>query len=555
MSPEEEPSFVGKLYRKRWVMLFLFSLSSACNAYHWIHLSIISDRVLFVWGASIPGDTPDQRQLAVDWLSLVYLLSYLPLIVPAMWLLDRFGLRLSISLAVIITAVGAWLKCLAGAFAVGPIISRPLNPRDTSAFPILMLAQTLEATAQVFILGVPAQLAATWFGETEMSTATSIGVLANQLGVALGFGIPPVIVPAASENSTIAATEFSSIHQRMMYFLYGSAVFTTLPLIPVLIFFRTKPKIAPTYSQHRRRIMDYKANTFVESKEIEVHVNGRVPSSAHGNEHGPYTSNASSSLRDSVLTRKELLGQSFTTEDLQDIRSLSTFKAELCVDQMSFKEQLKKSLTNVNYILLVFSYGINTGVYYALGTLLNVILQAYFPANVHIGWIGFTMVVSGIIGSVVVGVILDKTKKFRLIIVLVYLITLIWMGGFTGLLLLKNYPLAYVSMFCLGFTMTGFLPLGFEFAAELTYPINEGLTSGMLNASAQLCGIIFTLTASKLTTVWDVKWINTLFTGLLLIGFTLMAVIKEDLRRQNVLRQQSNAVAENANDASKETLS
>lgn len=34
--------------------------------------------------------------------------------------------------------------------------------------------------------------------------------------------------------------------------------------------------------------------------------------------------------------------------------------------------------------------------------------------------------------------------------------------------------------------MTGFLPLGFEFAAELTYPENEGLTSGLLNASAQV---------------------------------------------------------------------
>ncbi|VEL33968.1 unnamed protein product [Protopolystoma xenopodis] len=35
------------------------------------------------------------------------------------------------------------------------------------------------------------------------------------------------------------------------------------------------------------------------------------------------------------------------------------------------------------------------------------------------------------------------------------------------------------------FFMTGYLPLGFEFAAETTYPEQEGLTSGILNASAQ----------------------------------------------------------------------
>ena len=33
--------------------------------------------------------------------------------------------------------------------------------------------------------------------------------------------------------------------------------------------------------------------------------------------------------------------------------------------------------------------------------------------------------------------------------------------------------------------MTGYLPLGFEFAAEITYPESEGTSSGLLNASAQ----------------------------------------------------------------------
>ena len=34
--------------------------------------------------------------------------------------------------------------------------------------------------------------------------------------------------------------------------------------------------------------------------------------------------------------------------------------------------------------------------------------------------------------------------------------------------------------------MTGYLPVGFEFAAELTYPESEGTSSGLLNASAQV---------------------------------------------------------------------
>lgn len=34
--------------------------------------------------------------------------------------------------------------------------------------------------------------------------------------------------------------------------------------------------------------------------------------------------------------------------------------------------------------------------------------------------------------------------------------------------------------------MTGYLPVGFEFAAELTYPESEGTSSGLLNACAQV---------------------------------------------------------------------
>lgn len=36
------------------------------------------------------------------------------------------------------------------------------------------------------------------------------------------------------------------------------------------------------------------------------------------------------------------------------------------------------------------------------------------------------------------------------------------------------------------FFMTGYLPLGFEFAVELTYPESEGMSSGLLNVSAQV---------------------------------------------------------------------
>ncbi len=45
-----------------------------------------------------------------------------------------------------------------------------------------------------------------------------------------------------------------------------------------------------------------------------------------------------------------------------------------------------------------------------------------------------------------------------------------------------------LSVWCLRFSffMTGYLPLGFEFGVEITYPESEGTSSGLLNAFAQV---------------------------------------------------------------------
>jgi FLVCR family feline leukemia virus subgroup C receptor-related protein len=37
--------------------------------------------------------------------------------------------------------------------------------------------------------------------------------------------------------------------------------------------------------------------------------------------------------------------------------------------------------------------------------------------------------------------------------------------------------------------MTGYLPVGFEFGVEITYPESEGTSSGLLNTSAQVSAL------------------------------------------------------------------
>lgn len=156
---KEEKKLETKLYRRRFAVLTVFSLYSLVNAFQWIQYSIIANVFTQYYGVT---------NYKVDWLSIVYMVAYVPLIFPATWLLDRKGLRLTALLGAGLNCVGAWLKCA----SVSPEL-----------FGVTVTAQVICSVAQVFILGLPSRIASVWFGPREVSTACATAVLGNQVGV------------------------------------------------------------------------------------------------------------------------------------------------------------------------------------------------------------------------------------------------------------------------------------------------------------------------------------------------------------------------------------
>lgn len=80
--------------------------------------------------------------------------------------------------------------------------------------------------------------------------------------------------------------------------------------------------------------------------------------------------------------------------------------------------------------------------------------------------------------------------------------------------------------------MTGYLPVGFEFAAELTYPEPEGTSAGILNAAAQVFGIGFTIVYADLLNAYGDIAANITMAGMMVLGTVVTACIRSDLRRQ-----------------------
>lgn len=69
-----------KLYKRRWPMLFLFVLCSMANAIQWIQYSIIPNVIMNFYNVT---------SFTVDLTSIVYMVTYIPLIFPASWILDK----------------------------------------------------------------------------------------------------------------------------------------------------------------------------------------------------------------------------------------------------------------------------------------------------------------------------------------------------------------------------------------------------------------------------------------------------------------------------------
>lgn len=415
------------LYRRRWLIVFLFSSYSLCNSYQWIQYGIISNIVAKFYGVDY---------FTIDWMSMIYMLTYIPFIFPVTWLLEKKGLRVVALVATAFNCLGTWVKVAS---------ARP------DLFAVTFLGQFCCSFAQVFILGMPSRIASVWFGSDEVSTACSIGVFGNQLGIAIGFLVPPILVPNVDDKEELA------YHIRNMFFI--TAGVATLLFILVIFVFQERPELPPTQAQAIAR---------------------SIPP-----------------------------------------------------EQYSYTASILRLLRNKPFILLIISYGLNVGCFYAVSTLLNRMIIAFYPGKeVEAGRIGLTIVIAGMVGSLICGIWLDKTKTYKQTTLAVYLMSLVGLVVYAATLGLGHLWVVYITAGALGFFMTGYLPLGFEFAVELTYPESEGTSSGLLNCAAQVFGIIFTIAQGKIIDRFGTLASNIFLCVFLVIGTIMTGLIKADLRRQ-----------------------
>jgi MFS family permease len=147
-----------------------------------------------------------------------------------------------------------------------------------------------------------------------------------------------------------------------------------------------------------------------------------------------------------------------------------------------------KILHQRNFILLLFIFFIGLGVFNAVTTWIEDILKPRHISITQAGIIGGLMVVGGVIGAVIIPWLSDRYHK-RVPFLIIALIGTI--PGLIGITYATEYWLLLLSAFSLGFFLLSAGPVGFQYAAEITYPAPEGMSNGLLLLMGQISGIIF----------------------------------------------------------------
>jgi len=205
---------------KRYLILIMYGICSMEKSFQWINLSTITNKVALYYQVD---------NIAVNWTSVLFMITFIPLVLPTGWLIERIGLRKAVLIGSTGITIGAIIKCFAC---------------QSDRFYIVILGQIVVSLSEQFIFCIPARIASVWFPDHQVSLATGFGIFGNQCGIALGFLIPQYLLKNLETRDEIG--------EGLYNLFVGTAVVSGLTWIILVFLFDDAPKHAPGAARLRK---------------------------------------------------------------------------------------------------------------------------------------------------------------------------------------------------------------------------------------------------------------------------------------------------------------
>jgi MFS family permease len=195
-----------KVYGYRWIMLLVFMFAVVVNQLLWITFAPITSDAARYYGVS---------DLSIGLLSLVFMLVYIVVSVPASWAIDTYGIRVAVGIGAALTGGFGLLRGLLAA-----------------NYTWVLVAQVGIAVGQPFILNAISTVAARWFPMEERATAAGLGSLAMYLGILLGMALTPFLTSPLGIAGMLLAYGAVSVLAALVFFVLARERPPTPPCPP-----------------------------------------------------------------------------------------------------------------------------------------------------------------------------------------------------------------------------------------------------------------------------------------------------------------------------------
>lgn len=456
-----------KVYKIRYLQLFLYGMGSFVNGMIWISFASITDEAAVYY---------DLYRTDINYLSLIFMLLYIPGSFLSNWIFSQYQLRYSIIIACTLDAIGTTMRYCSTLW--GSSIDQDISPSaslsssssntfdlDATSLALststhaamassssmwfipdtisrysrpslifLFFGQSLCAIAQPIFTNSEAKIGAVWFASDERGLATTIGSMLNMLGSAVGNYWPSIVVYKDAEG----------IHG-INSLLLGQAILANAVALSVYLLFMDKPPTPPSASQIAA---------------------ASSPRLQHSNQAKEFHSDVK--------------------------RGIANLPSSYAIQLMM--QDIQECLSNRQFVLLCLCFGIGMGVFTAMNTLVQQLVAPSGYDSNDAGYFGTCTLVFGVISSFFVAMFLDRTHMYNpLVRAGNYLAVLSFY--YLGKLLFepKDSHMVALGFSIVGSIMTPLIPVSFESGAECTYPVSEEVSTGLLMSSGQIFGIIFTL--------------------------------------------------------------
>ncbi len=204
------------VYPYRWIVLTGYMLVTTAILVQWVaHASVARAAEAYYAGQFNPASFYN-----IDLLASIYMIVYLVMSIPAAYIIDRYGIRISLGLGSILTAAAGLAKGI-----------------WIDIFMAQVIFQFVLAVAQPFVLNAITSVAVRWFPVRERGIASGIATLSQYVGLIIGIGITPLMIVTDP-----ASIDYGHGFEKT-FMIYGIASFAAGIL--ALIMIKEKPPTPP----------------------------------------------------------------------------------------------------------------------------------------------------------------------------------------------------------------------------------------------------------------------------------------------------------------------